>query len=148
LPPDLARDLADWRETSANTAPDALVFPSERGTYLSRDNFLRRNIQSKLEDIGLGWVNFQVLRRTQASLGHKEGVDPKVAADQRGHAIGVAIDTYTESDLESRREAVTRLERALAVPGRKPTELAGEPESSVEPSFRGKRGKTAWGVRP
>jgi hypothetical protein len=31
----------------------------------------------------MGWVNFQVLRRTQASLGHKEGVDPKVAADQR-----------------------------------------------------------------
>ena len=85
------------------------MFPSERGTYLSRDNFLRRNIQKKLDKIGLGWVNFQVLRRTQASLGHKEGVDPKVAADQRGHAIGVAIDTYTESDLESRREAVTNL---------------------------------------
>ena len=101
LPPDLAQDLAVWREISANTAPDALVFPSERGTYLSRDNFLRRNIQGKLEEIGLGWVNFQVLRRTQASLGHKEGVDPKVAADQRGHAIRVAIDTYTESDLES-----------------------------------------------
>jgi integrase len=115
LPPDLAQDLAAWREISANTAPDALVFPSERGTYLSRDNFLRRNIQGKLEEIGLGWVNFQVLRRTQASLGHNEGVDPKVAADQRGHAIGVAIDTYTESDLESRREAITKLERALAL---------------------------------
>jgi hypothetical protein len=89
------------------------VFPSERGTYLSRDNFLRRNIQKKLEDIGLGWVNFQVLRRTQASLGHKEKIDPKVAADQRGHAIGVAIDTYTESDLESRLEAVTTLESSL-----------------------------------
>jgi hypothetical protein len=65
----------------------------------------------------------------------------KVAADQRGHAIGVAIDTYTESDLESRREAVTKLERALA--GRKPVEREDEPESSAEPSFRGKRGKTA-----
>lgn len=114
LPPDLAQDVNAWREISPNTAPDSLVFPSERGTYLSRDNFLRRNIQGKLEEIGLGWINFQVLRRTQASLGHKEGVDPKVAADQRGHAIGVAIDTYTESDLESRREAVTKLERALA----------------------------------
>jgi integrase len=143
LPPDLAQDLSAWREISADTAPDALVFPSERGTYLSRDNFLRRNIQSKLEEIGLGWVNFQVLRRTQASLGHKEGVDPKVAADQRGHAIGVAIDTYTESDLESRREAVTKLERALVA--RKPAETEVEPESSVEPTFRGKRGKTAWG---
>jgi integrase len=141
LPPDLARDLCAWREISANTAHDALVFPSERDTYLSRDNFLRRNIQRKLDDIGLGWVNFQVLRRTQASLGHKEGVDPKVAADQRGHAIGVAIDTYTESDLESRREAVTKLERALA--DRKPAEREVEPESPAETTFRGKRGKTA-----
>ena len=141
LPPDLAQDLDAWREISVNTAPDALVFPSERGTYLSRDNFLRRNIQGKLEEIGLGWVNFQVLRRTQASLGHNEGVDPKVAADQRGHAIGVAIDTYTESDLESRREAVTKLERALA--DRKPVERDGEPDFSGEPTFRGKRGKTA-----
>ena len=121
-------------------APDALMFPSERGTFLSRDNFLRRNIQKKLENIGLGWVNFQVLRRTQASLGHKEGVDPKVAADQRGHAIGVAIDTYTESDLESRREAVTKLERALATG--KPAERTAVPESSSKPGFRGKRGKT------
>ncbi|HEX3748371.1 MAG TPA: tyrosine-type recombinase/integrase [Bryobacteraceae bacterium] len=140
LPPDLARDVAGWREISADTGPDALMFPSERGTFLSRDNFLRRNIQKKLEKIGLGWVNFQVLRRTQASLGHKEGLDPKVAADQRGHAIGVAIDTYTESDLESRQEAVTKLGRALA--GRKPAERGEEPESSAEPTFRGKRGKT------
>lgn len=49
------------------------MFPSERGTSLSRDNPLRRNLQKKLEKISLGWVNFQVLRRTQASLGHKEG---------------------------------------------------------------------------
>jgi hypothetical protein len=117
LPPDLARDIQEWREISADTGEVALVFSSERGTFLSRDNFLRRNIQAKLEGIGLGWVNFQVLRRTQASLGHKEGVDPKVAADQRGHAIGVAIDTYTDSDLESRREAVTKLERALGANG-------------------------------
>jgi hypothetical protein len=64
LPPDLACDVAAWREISADTGPDTLMFPSERGTFLSRDNFLRRNIQKKLENIGLGWVNFQVLRRT------------------------------------------------------------------------------------
>ena len=86
-------------------------------------------------------MNFQVLRRTQASLGHKEGLDPKVAADQRGRAIGVAIDdTYTESDLESRREAITKLEIALA--GRKPAERAVARDSSTEQGFRGKRGKT------
>jgi hypothetical protein len=140
LPPDLAGEVANWRYISGDTGPDALVFPSERGTYLSRDNFLRRNIQKKLDEIGVGWVNFQVLRRTQASLGHKEGVDPKVAADQRGHVIGVAIDTYTESDLESRLEAVTKLELALA--DRKPAAQAVAVDSASKPGFRGKRGKT------
>src|SRR6266852_2323388 len=119
---------------SPDTTPDALVFPSERGTFLSRDNFLRRNIHKKLEKVGLGWVNFQVLRRTQASLGHKEGLDPKVAADQRGHAIGVAIDTYTESDLESRLEAVTKLEAALT--GRTPTGTPEAADSAGNQGFR------------
>lgn len=115
VPPDLAGDIDQWREVAIDLNPESLVFPSERGTVLSRDNFLRRNIHSKLEQVGLGWVNFQVLRRTQASLGHKEGVDPKAAADQRGHAIGVAIDTYTMTDLETRRQAVTTLEEALQI---------------------------------
>jgi integrase len=114
IPPELAADIERWRLLSTDTSPEALVFPSERGTFLSRDNFLRRNIQNKLEKIGLGWVTFQVLRRTQAGLCHKEGIDPKVSADQRGHGIGVALDTYTMTDLDSRQQAITALEIALA----------------------------------
>jgi integrase len=124
VPPDLAGDIEQWREVAVDLNAESLVFPSERGTFLSRDNFLRRNIHSKLEKIGLGWVNFQVLRRTQASLGHKEGVDPKAAADQRGHAIGVAIDTYTMTDLETRRQAVTTLEEALQLKGAGPIRVS------------------------
>jgi integrase len=113
----LATDIEQWRELAIDLGPESLVFPSERGTFLSRDNFLRRNIHNKLEKIELGWVNFQVLRRTQASLGHKEGVDPKAAADQRGHAIGVATKTYTMTDWETKQQAVTTLEEALQVEG-------------------------------
>ena len=132
VPPDLAADIERWREVAVDLGSEALVFPSERGTFLSRDNFLRRNIHNKLEKIELGWVNFQVLRRTQASLGHKEGVDPKAAADQRGHAIGVAIDTYTLTDLETKQQAVTTLEEALQLK-----------EAAPDPGFRGKQGKVA-----
>jgi hypothetical protein len=113
LPPDLAADLESWRQISRDTRPDALVFPSERGTFFARDNFLRRNLKNKLAKVGLGWVNFQVLRRTQASIGHMEKIDPKVLADQRGHGIGVAVDVYTRTDVATRREAVTRLEAAF-----------------------------------
>ena len=57
----------------------------DMATFVSvptRRSNCRPSIQKKLDEIGLGWVTFQVLRRTQASLGHKEGVDPKVAAEQ------------------------------------------------------------------
>jgi len=113
IPPELAADIERWRALSVDTGPEALVFPSERGTFISRDNFLRRNIQNKLKNVGLGWVTFQVLRRTQASLCHNEGIDPKISADQRGHGIGVSLDTYTITDLDSRQQAVTALEVAL-----------------------------------
>jgi hypothetical protein len=33
-------------------------------------------------------ANFQPLRRAHASLGREVGVDPKVAADQRGQGFG------------------------------------------------------------
>src|ERR1035438_3403352 len=108
IPPELAADIDTWRTLCVDVSDDALVFPSERGTFLSRDNFLRRNIKAKLAPVGLRWVNFQVLRRTQASLSHDLRVDPKVAADQRGHTIGVAIDTYITTNNQSRLEAVGR----------------------------------------
>ena len=58
--------------------------------------------------IGLGWVTFQVMRRTNASLGHKRGVDPKVAADQRGHGLGVSMDVYTQTDLDQKLRGRSR----------------------------------------
>ena len=48
----------------------------------------------------------------QAS-GHDAGIDPKVAADQRGHGIGVAIDVYTKAALSRRAEAAEQLENAV-----------------------------------
>jgi hypothetical protein len=58
-------------------------------------------------------VTFQVMRRTNASLAHKRGIDPKVAADQRGHGLGVAFDVYTQADLEQKLAAVSALDSAL-----------------------------------
>jgi len=67
----------------------------------------------KLEKIGLAWATFQVLRQTNASLGDKYGLDRKVAADQRGHGIGVSLEVYTHSDLEQKRAALKKLEAGV-----------------------------------
>ena len=64
----------------------------------------------KLNPLGLDWANFHVLRRTQTSLGHEAGVDPKVAAGQRGHGVGAALEVDTKVSLIRRAEAAEVLE--------------------------------------
>ena len=70
-------------------------------------------MKPRLTKVGLGWATFQVLRKTNASLSKKAGVDPKVASDQRGHGIGVSLEVYTSSDMEQKREAVNKLEAVV-----------------------------------
>jgi len=113
IPPKTASILTEWMEL-VDESPEAWVFASENSaTPMWRDNVWYRHMKPRLETVGLDWATFQVLRRTHASLGHDEGIDPKVAADQRGHGIGVAIDVYTKAALSRRAEAAERLEKAL-----------------------------------
>ena len=67
-------------------------------------------MKPRLATVGLDWATFQVLRRTNASLSRKAKIDDKVAADQRGHGLGVSLEVYSISDLEQKIEAVKRLE--------------------------------------
>lgn len=39
-----------------------------------RDNVWYRHMKPKLDPLGLGWANFQALRRINASLGHEAGI--------------------------------------------------------------------------
>ena len=100
VPPRAAAMLVEWLEAAVDSESTAWVFASEnRETPLWRDNLLRRHIRPALEKVGLGWADFKVMRRTNASLGHGAKVDPKVSADQRGHGIGVSLDVYTRSSM-------------------------------------------------
>lgn len=113
IPPKTARGLKEWMELVRDER-EAWIFASENPeTPIRRDNLWARHIKPRLDTVGLEWATFQVLRRTHASLGHDAGIDPKVAADQRGHAIGVAIDFYTKAALSRRAEAAERLETAV-----------------------------------
>ena len=106
--------LTEWADLAEDPSPDGFVFPSEKlTTPLSLDNLWRRSMQPELEKVGLEWATFQILRKTNASLSKKAGVDPKVASDQRGHGLGVSLEVYTTSDMEQKRAAVNKLEAAV-----------------------------------
>jgi integrase len=111
----LLREIDAWRNLAIDTRPEAWVFPSERMTPLNRDNCWRRSMQPKLAKVGLGWANFLVMRRTHASLMNALGVNGKLVADQLGHSLDVNQNVYTQSPVESRREAVNQLEKRLLV---------------------------------
>jgi integrase len=113
VPPRTADLLRQWMDKAVERDPESNVFAGETGQPLWRSSLLEDHVKTKLDPIGLGWVNFQVMRRTHASLGHKAKVDPKVAADQRGHGIGVALDVYTKSSIEERAVAANQLEEAV-----------------------------------
>lgn len=113
--------LNEWAELAQDPSPDGFVFPSEKVTTpISLDNLWRRNMRPVLEAIGMEWATFQVLRKTNASLSKKAGVDPKVASDQRGHGLGVSLEVYTSSDLEQKRAALRALEAAVRQKESKP----------------------------
>ena len=114
LPDGVTPDVDEWRAASTSVDPDAWVFPSETlKTPLNRDNVWRRSILPKLKEIGLGWVNFQVMRRTHSTLMNQLKVDPKLVADQLGHTLDVNQNVYTVPDLARRQEAVNLLEAAV-----------------------------------
>jgi integrase len=119
--------LNEWAELAQDPSPAGFVFPSEKVTTpISLDNLWRRNMRPLLEAIGMEWATFQVLRKTNASLSKKAGVDPKVASDQRGHGLGVSLEVYTSSDLEQKRAALRALEAAVR---QKESKLQPEPSA-------------------
>ncbi len=75
-----------------------------------RDNVWYRHMKPKLEKVGLGWANFQVLRRTHASLGHAAKVAQPTSA---ATASAWALDVYTQSSIEARRAGTEMLEKAV-----------------------------------
>jgi len=111
LSPGTKTDLAEWCGQFGDRPPGAYLFPSDNlRTPVRRDNLWRRSMRPKLRPVGLEWATFQVLRRTNASLGRKAFIDDKVAADQRGHGLGVSLEVYSISDLQQKIDAVKKIE--------------------------------------
>ena len=112
----LLAEIAAWKELSLDVRANAWVFPSEK-THLPirKDNLWRRYARPHLKAVGLGWLNFLVMRRTHVSLMHELEVDPKVVAEQLGHTLDVNLNVYTKVAQRRRKEAVDLLEGSVLV---------------------------------
>lgn len=114
LPTSVVDDITEWRSIAHNTHPEAWVFPSENGkTPLWANNAWYDKIRPTLKNVGLGWVNFQVLRRSAVTLLNATGADGTIVAAQCGHTVGVSTNLYNKIGIERQLQAVQTLDNAL-----------------------------------
>jgi integrase len=109
----LLKDIDRWKAMSIDSTDRGWVFPSENLTPLSKDNVWRRNMLPFLQAVGLDWCNFQVMRRTHATLMRQLKADPHQVAAQLGHSVDVSLNVYAQSPVECRVVLVNQLESLL-----------------------------------
>jgi integrase len=73
IPRSLADDLKRWKEQCPDPSPGAFVFPDKEGGFLDTDNYRKRVRHKLAKDLKLPKLTFQVIRRTIANPGAKEG---------------------------------------------------------------------------
>ena len=99
--------LKGWREESQNAQDDELIFPSEKGTPMRPENWLRRRIKPIAAALGIiSPVNFQVLRSTFATNAQGHGNPKDVQTHLRHTDIATTLGIYTQPIDESVRKLV------------------------------------------
>ncbi len=92
-------------------APDALIFQSLRnGGPMSDHNILTRHIKPAARKLGIGWVNWLVLRRSYPTWMVAAKSDPKSVQAQMRHAsMKATMEIYAQVVTEAQRKAVNNL---------------------------------------
>ncbi len=80
LPEGLANELWLWKQECPDPSPDAFIFPNARkrngaakNGFICTNNYRARVLNKLAEALGLKKLNFQVLRRTIATLAQTKG---------------------------------------------------------------------------
>jgi integrase len=98
-----------------SSGTDDLVFQGLRfGRPMRDNNILSRHIKPAARKLGLGYVNWQVLRRSFGTWLKITGADPKDAQGLMRHSrISTTMDIYVQDVPESQRRAVDRLSKMV-----------------------------------
>jgi integrase len=91
--------------------PEDLVFQLvSRNAPTNPNNVLFKHIKPAARSLGIGWVNWQVLRRSHATWLKMAGADVKDAQAQMRHSrASTTMDIYQQFVPESQRRAVDKL---------------------------------------
>lgn len=123
LTPDAAKILRAWIKAGGGQPPDPL-FPSRRGTRLSRDAVARLvavhagNAARSCPSIAGKHVTPHTLRHSTAMALLRAGVDTSVIALWMGHESPETTQAYLHADMEIKKRALARVNPPGGTPGR------------------------------
>ncbi len=114
LTPAVTRALQAHRVSCRDTANEALVFVTRRGTPLASNNLRKRQLHPASQRAELGSINWHSLRHTHGTLLHEQGTPLRVAQAQLGHShMTTTLQVYTHASGSAQRQAVDHLESLL-----------------------------------
>jgi integrase len=107
---ELSEDLGAWRQVSQErydkkklkskkkvhgpppSDPEAFVFPNRDGSFMDPSNYRKRILHKLAEELGLPKLNFQVIRRTIATLAQNKGTVKDVQGIMRHSRVATTTD--------------------------------------------------------
>ncbi len=113
LPDSLDEAIAAWKQECGIVDLRSWIFTNDKGRWITAGTWLRENLKPLAAACKVGFTNYQVIRRTFATLIQKHG-SVKDAQTQLRHASpNLTVGTYMQAIPESVREAVNSFEQAI-----------------------------------
>jgi len=114
LDPDLAETLLRHKARVTRTGNPDYVFAGKNGKPPWKDGILADHLKPAALRAGIGNLGWHAFRRTYSTLLHALGTAPVVQKELLRHAdIRTTLDIYTRALSKEKREAVTKVTRAL-----------------------------------
>ena len=101
LPKGMVDDLWLWKQECPDSSPDAFIFPNTDGGFMDTGNYRNRTLTPLAEKLGLPKLNFQVLRRTMATLAQGKGSVKHIQAHLRHSKADTTANEYMQELPES-----------------------------------------------
>jgi integrase len=117
LADELADELVEWREQltkqGKDTSPDTFMFAGRFGGPMDSSNYRHRVLHKLARELELPKLNFQVIRRTIATLGKSKGHVKDIQGMMRHSKASTTTDVYMQSLDSEVRSAINSIHSEL-----------------------------------
>jgi len=125
LPEGLANDLWLWKQECPDGSADAFIFPNSRkrngamkNGFIRTDNYRARVLKKLAEELGLSKLNFQVLRRTIATLAQTKGSVKDVQGILGHTKADTTVNVYMQQIEEGVKQTLDAIYTELTAPAK------------------------------